>query len=1044
MPLQKQTLRLPIMTGLDGKSAPLVTVPGSHLALDDVRMERTGEWRRRHAWAHSGSDDLVLAGGKDVVRAVELPGGGMLALTEMSSDVNTCARLYSPTANTRWTLPPQFLPLYGGTLSAGSGQASLPLWSRHSLGYVNNPTPYTTFAIGNGLQFTAWTQQDSAPTSATAMFKTLGEGEAQGLPFTFGSTSVTTTAKRPRAIYFSGSPGVFLLLWIEGNNLVGQTWTGNGAALAGPTVLITGGVATGSGLDALIYTGSNATVVYQDTGNLLHILEVTSGMGLATNVTTAVSVTQCVQLLPEPDASGVRYAAISRANVQQVIRFNSSGTVLTTTGVGARPTVTGFAGVAVNGGGGHVVVFQTSTGGIWASKSITAPGVGFETQIVPDGTGIYIDSNGWREPGTDAMHWIAGVHIGLPGTTLTPTTDFQHNYYEMALEYGSTNTVLNQFCEPQARLIPLQAGPPAGCDPQGTIFAGAQCQVVRTGASAFSVPLTRLTRVDTGAAQIANRMQYAIDRWDVLHLNGSNYRGVNLGQGVKTASASYLPAGHLLQTVDGQQIVGHGASALPYKVTLAGTTGGGLTPSSTYGYVVVVEMTDEAGNVWRSTPSIPNQVTLTGGQNAVTVTIVLSPLESQLRVRTVRLYRTLANGSVYFLDWKQATTTGSPMSVIAPFNDTNADTQLGTQLSTALSEGDAGEQPATVTPAFSHVVLFDGRLWGIDRDFPTRVWYSKPILQGTSPEFPASFNFDAPDELGSFTGMAACDDKLVLFKSPNGIYYVPHGGPNNDGSGQQYAPVRLSSEVGLLSGQPYVSTGGEVYFGSQLGIYRINGSLGIDFVGMGVDQYLGQPLINTPDTLISATYSGAENEIRFLGLTGQYVFDRLHNLWMRDTFPQGNSPLIMRTIGLQDVVFYSGGAMWTEGSESNLNDPTGGNAAYVGRIRSAWYRPAEMGGYLRLYGVRVLLELTEGSGPQQQLLIYMNDQEGGARVALSAVSVQRGEYEARTGGLGKCGSFSIEMDLASGDTGVRLDAWSVIVGIKAGPRKLTPAKRWQT
>jgi len=1037
--LQKQTIRLPVAGGLSGKEAPLIQSPGTYIRLDDVRMERTGEWRRRHAWAHSVADDLTLAGGKDIVRAVELPGGGLLALTEMSSDVNTCARLYSPTAATRWTVPPQFLPLYGGTPSAGSGQASLPLWSRKSLGYINDPRPFTTFAVGNGMQFSAWADS-TAPTFATAMFKTLAEGEAQGLPFTFGSTSVTTTAKRPRAVYFPGSPGTFLLVWIEGNNLVGQTWTGNGAAAAGPTILIAGGVATGSGLDAIIYPGSaNATVVYQDTSNQLHILEVTSAMALATNVTTAVSVTQCVQLLPDPDGSGVRYAAISRANVQAVIRFNSAGTVLTATAAGSRPTVTGFAGVAVNGGGGHVVVFQTSTGGIWASKSITAPGAGAETQIVPDGTGIYIDSNGWREPGTDAMHWIAGVHIGLPGT-LAPGADFQHSFYEMALEYGGTTIVINQFCEPQARMIPMQAGPPAGCDRTGTIFAGSQCQVVRTGASAFSFILPRLARTDTGA--VSHPVQYAIDRWDVLHLKASNMQGVNLGQGVKTASASYLPSGHLLQTVDGQQIVGHGASALPYKVQLTATTGGGLTPGSTYGFVLVVEMSDEAGNLWRSTPSIPTFVTLSAGQNAVAWVATLTPLESQLRVRTAKLYRTFANGSVYFLTSKQTGTAQATTQI--SLTDFNSDIDLGTQLITALSEGDVGEQPATVTPPFSHVVLFDGRLWGIDRDFPTRVWYSKPILQGTSPEFPASFNFDTPDELGPFSGMAACDDKLVLFKSSRGIYYVPHGGPDNTGGGNQYQPVRLSSEVGLLLGQPYVSTGAEVYFGSEQGIYRINGSLGIDFVGLPVDQYLGQPLVNTPDTLISATYNGDQNEIRFLGLAGQYVFDRLRSLWIRDTFPQGNAPLLMRSVGAQDVLFLSGGTMWTEGTDANLNDPSGTNASYLGRIRSAWYRPADMGGYLRLYNVRLLLDLTEVSGPQQTLLVYLNDQETGARVALSPVTVTRGEYEAKTGGLGKCGSFSLEMQLASGDVGVRLDAWSAIVGIKYGPRKLTPGRRWQS
>src|SRR6185437_8636861 len=103
--------------------------------------------------------------------------------------------------------------------------------------------------------------------------------------------------------------------------------------------------------------------------------------------------------------------------------------------------------------------------------------------------GMYIDSNGWREPGTDAMHWIAGLHIGLPGSPIIPPaqgvngSDFQHTFYEMALEYGGTETVINQFSGPQARMVPLSAGNPAGIDRTGTLHAGAQCQVVRTGTS---------------------------------------------------------------------------------------------------------------------------------------------------------------------------------------------------------------------------------------------------------------------------------------------------------------------------------------------------------------------------------------------------------------------------------------------------------------------------------------------------------------------------------------------------------------------------------
>lgn len=1032
--LIKQLVPIPLFGGLAGKDAPLVQAPGTHLQLDNVRQERTGEWRRRHGWARSNLDTLPAVGGRNVLRAVELPGGGALALTEASSDVNTCGRIYSPTTPAaRWQVAPQFVP---GTTANGTGQASIPVWSRSQLGYVNSPTPFMTVADGNGLRLFAWSG-DANPTTPTAMFVTSVEGEIQGNPFAF---SASATAWRPRAVYIPAT-GTFMLLWIEGTFLLAATWSSSGAAVLPATTIATALGAT-SGLDAMVYPGSTTvSIVFWDNTNKVHLAELNSSLVLSANTPTGVTASRAMQLLPEPDGSGTRFVASSTTNLQQLTRWNSAGTVLSTTTIDTKSHVTIFAGVAVNGGGGAVLVYQTDTGGIYAWKMTTSSTPGTPATLAQDGTSVFIDSNGWREPGTDAMHWMAGVHVGLPNSAYT---DFQHNYYEMALEYGGTNVVLNQFTEPQSRLLPLLAGPPTGCDlfggqPSG---GGAPAQVIRVGPGQFLLPLMRVVRFETiGSTSFPS--QYAFDLWTVTHLTQSNYLNQNLGQGVKTAQVSYLPSGQLLQTVNGQQVVGHGSGAIPYQPTLTGTTGGALTPSATFGYVVVEEVFDEAGNVWRSSPSTPAKVTLTAGQNAVTVSMTLSPLVPAIRKRTVKGYRTNANGSAYQLDFVRTDYPSNATQIT--FTDIIADTGLGDLLPTGDPSG-TGELGATITPAFSHVALFDGRLWGVERDFPAKVRWSKPIVQGQSPEFPREFSMDLLDELGAISGLATCDDKLMIFKSPVGAYYIAQGGPANDGSGAQYVATHLSSEVGLLVGQPFVSTGTEVYFGSQQGIYRLNKSLEIDYVGLPLDQYLGgQPLVMAGDTLISATYNNAQNEIRFLGLAAQYVFDRVHSIWMRDTFATfgGSAPLGMRTVGGQDVMFQVGGFMWTEGTNANVTDPDA--QAFAGIIRTAWIRLAQLGGYLRLYGVRILLDTTSGVGSEAQALtIYRNDQDSGAFVTptLSPINLARGEYEARIQGQ-KCGSFSLQLNLANNDLGVRLDGWAAVVGIKQGPRKLTGAARWQ-
>jgi hypothetical protein len=551
--------------------------------------------------------------------------------------------------------------------------------------------------------------------------------------------------------------------------------------------------------------------------------------------------------------------------------------------------------------------------------------------------------------------------------------------------------------------------------------------------------------------------QFAVDQWDVSYLSIANvgtpsFLFPNLGPGLKGSQASYLPAAQLLQTVNGQTVCGHGESAVPYGVSPSLTAGGSLTSGAKYQWMVSVDMPDENGNVWRSPAGLPStQITPSAGNLSVSIVIRVSPFECGARKRVIKLWRTSGNGFVFQLVKELTDFAGANATITV--SDGLADTALaGSSFYPFALPGQAGgELPPTITPAASHIEQFDGRMFIVDRDFPSRVRYTKPIAQGISPEFPDEFQINIVDSDGDITGLQALDDKLVIRKL-GAVYIVPAGGPNNDGSGTFYQALRVSSTVGSVSGTPAVSTGEENWFFSQFGVYRMNRSLGIDFVGEPVDQFFNQPQIFFPDVPLSMTFNHAANQIRILTTSFRLIYDTIHQVWHRDIFPgddRGGSGYTMFMIETAqgDMFFRATGEVWFDTADDGASTTTDPNGVLVsGLIRSPWMRPADVEGWVRLYEARSVYLKGPNGGLTAfpQMLVYANNGEGGtdtgARSGTTNPTEQRLAF--RPKGAPKVSAFSIAVQLPGGDQSWRLDLWTVLVGVgKRGMAKLSPAQR---
>lgn len=1018
--LQKTPVSWPITGGIQSKNAPIMLSPGANIFLDNVRQERLNEWRTRGPMTQSAADDFP--GGLVPVISTEAPWGGLVGLVR-GTDATSCGRIYNPLAATRWHVPQA--GNVGATLVQTCSQLTPGIWARQAIGPALGDVPWQSNAEGGGYRLTAW----GSIGSGISVALTTTDGAALQYTQTYDANGV-----RPCCVYSSTANRLALFYTDGAGNILAATWDSTtGAPVITPTIISAHGrAATDCFLQAIWYGGTTMTVAFRDnvaTGGL-RIIEYNPATGVGTEYTPGQDCSKALTLMPEPDASGFRYVAVGSAVPDvRVVRLNNVG-VIQTNDVADTVDPTQIAGVAYTNGTEWAIVYGPTIAGEMPWYVKRAGGVtSTPVQLGPAtaaNAAFTLMSGGWREPGTDAMRYMLMVNGA------NNTSDPQATFLEMAVNFvRATGTDTNRWTEPQARLLPLNAYPNA----PGGLGRSALPQVFRTGTDRYVTALVRQTGFNL-PADGSTGTTYAVDAWSVQYMNGTTYTGQNQGQGTHTQQAAYLPVGSLLQTATGQLLCSHGASSLPFQPTATPSAGGGLTAGQAYALVVTTELYDEAGNIWPSQPSVAAKVTAAAmaGMGTITWVATNTPLENQARRRTVKFWRTQGNGSTYFLVHQVNDTIAN--TVRLTFADTIPDTSLGQPLS--------GEVQGTITPAMSHVTEWNGRLWGIERDFP-RVRYSKPIQQGFSPVFPPTFFIDTSDELGAATGIAALDDRIVLLKT-RGVYVQGGDGPDNQGNGVYGKFTRISSETGNIVGGPYLATGSEVYITSLGGVFRVPKTQAIDFVGAALDAYLDMPLLQSPETVTGMVLSPGKNEVRVQTTHYRFVHDRVFNVWERDTggFTLGTIVATKMLSGTTQVCLTSDGHLWVEGADTNA--PSDPGTPYQGLIRSPWIRPTGVGGWLRLYRARFEGWVTTAgtvSGAEFRVFFNDNDNQVEAFTPAGNIAGSPGLIRADIRTVQqKCTSFSLQLKLPTTDATVRLEEWWVVVGAKMSAPPPLQADRW--
>lgn len=436
--------------------------------------------------------------------------------------------------------------------------------------------------------------------------------------------------------------------------------------------------------------------------------------------------------------------------------------------------------------------------------------------------------------------------------------------------------------------------------------------------------------------------------------------------------------GGLTSVYDGQEVTELGFAWAP-KV-LSATVG---TPgSNNWSYVCTYIWEDAQGNLHESAPGLAKAVTSADPNVALEISSLsltakhrpsLSYGSNGRRV-AIRIYRTLHNGSVYYLVGDVECDTDAEYT---SYTDTSTDASIGDNL-TLYTQG--GVVPPRDLFASSHVTVWDNRLVfsAAGNAYMTTQWAGDRAPYATED----GTHVVSTQEVGDITALAEMDGALLLFKS-RGIYAVSGIGPSSQGGTPPNPPRRVSADAGCIDARSVALCDRGVVFQSVRGLYLLPR-------GFGNVQWLGKPALATLETyphIFDACVVPRRNHLMWLcndSLTSVdtstiLVWDYDRNAWFTWTPPASGAGVAdaLSLVELEDKLY-----LWEDRVYLHTESTTG---LYVGDNNSTTYfvsssaettniRPSNyVTGYARVWSLKLLGELIEPDGARLIVTVAYDD-----------------------------------------------------------------------
>lgn len=430
---------------------------------------------------------------------------------------------------------------------------------------------------------------------------------------------------------------------------------------------------------------------------------------------------------------------------------------------------------------------------------------------------------------------------------------------------------------------------------------------------------------------------------------------------------------------------------LKLVTSVAGTT----STSTGISYVAIYTWYDAQGRLHRSAPS----------DSASTGVITLKRIDvyvSQCPFAAydgataprlgVELYATTDGGSTYYLAYRTSAK-DYPDTIANPwyeFTDTLAGDASEPQLYSTGADG--SELVSEPPPAMRSLAVVGDRVWGVDAEDRSRIWFSKPIVAGYAAEWNTACTLTIGDQ-----GVAIVDvNGTPAVLGERGVWRIDGEGPNANGFGAPHAARRLPHEVECLDPLSVCKTPLGVVFRGRRGVYLLDAGFGLQPIGLPID-----PSVRVGDYTgyTRVIYDERHNEIRVLdSANGLFVYNVIEQKWSKWTQDDsGTGQYLTDQCVVKGRVWYLYADL--EGTlqlrrEKGVDEATWNSSAEGWRLTTPWIKLAGLGGDVRLWRVCPALRL-QASPASAGVTLTMRLYVDGSDTAVQTVTWSGSELAAQ-------------------------------------------------
>lgn len=375
----------------------------------------------------------------------------------------------------------------------------------------------------------------------------------------------------------------------------------------------------------------------------------------------------------------------------------------------------------------------------------------------------------------------------------------------------------------------------------------------------------------------------------------------------------------------------NGATTDAKNVNVCSQTVGQMS-DGTYGYAFIYQWEDAKGQVHRSAVDFKTaEVNGQSNKGKVTATIPTLRVTTKPNV-VVHVFRTEANGTIYY----RVSSISSPL-----FSSTSQDSVIFTDKAndSAITSSEllytTGGIVENISPPSCHYSTVHNNRLVIATSTPNVLFYSKEYRIEEGLGFNEDFSLTIDPDGGDVKAIAAMDNYLIIFKDTQ-IRAIAGSGPNDTGQQNDFTDDQLvSSDVGIGDTNSIVLFDKGLMFKSKKGIYMIDRSLQVSYIGAPVEDF-------NDEVVTSAVLLADNNEIRFTTRSGQLLcYNYFFNEWSTFTNYQAEDAIVWN-----DEYYHlkSNGLLKKEEVGSFQDD---GSSVQL-KIETAWIKLGQLQGFKRV------------------------------------------------------------------------------------------------